>query len=135
METITIINDISVFYVTAKSFPDGVMEAHQKLHDLVHLDKDRKFFGISRPANGVIVYKAAAEELYPGEGKKLNTATLVLNKGNYIALKITDYMNDLPGIGKAFEELLSQPGLDPQGYCVEWYLDNKDVKCMIRLAE
>jgi hypothetical protein len=28
METITIDNDIKVFYTTAKSFPEGIMEAH-----------------------------------------------------------------------------------------------------------
>jgi hypothetical protein len=23
--------------------------------------------------------------------------------------------------------------LDPEGYCVEWYFNDRDVKCMIRL--
>jgi hypothetical protein len=31
METITIDNDIKVFYTRAKSFPEGIMEAHEKL--------------------------------------------------------------------------------------------------------
>ena len=127
-------NDIRVFYITASSFPDGVMEAHQKLHSLVPFSTERKYFGISRIENGIIVYKAAAEEIGAGEAKKLNCDELELKKGNYICLTINDYMKDIPGIGKAFNELLSHPGLDPNGYCVEWYLNNKDVKCMIRLA-
>ena len=136
METITLDNDIKVFYITAKSFPDGIMDAHKKLHALVPFSTDRKYFGISRPEkNGVIVYKAAAEEINQGEAEKLNCETLVLKKGKYICLTITDYMKDIQSIDKSFKKLLSYPDLDPKGYCVEWYLTDKDVKCMIRLKE
>ena len=133
METITLDNDIKVFYETAKSFPDGIMDAHKKLHELVPFSTERKYFGVSRPENGVIVYRAAAEEISPGEAEKLNCDTLVLKKGKYICHTISDFMKDIPGIGNAFRELLSSPDLDPEGYCVEWYFNDKDVKCMVRL--
>jgi hypothetical protein len=29
--------------------------------------------------------------------------------------------------------LLTQPNIDPNGYCLEWYLNGKDVRCMVRL--
>ena len=135
METITLENDIKVFYITAKSFPDGIIDAHRKLHELVPFSTDRKYFGISRPENGTIVYKAATEETSQGEAEKLNCDTLILKKGKYICLTINDYMKDLQSIERAFKTLLSHPNLDPEGYCVEWYLNNKDVKCMIRLKE
>jgi hypothetical protein len=135
METTVFEKNIKVFYVNAKSFPDGIAEAHQKLHTLIPFSKDRKYFGISRPENGVIVYKAAAEEIKEGEAEKLNCDTLVLKKGDYISLIINDFMKDIPAIGKAFQKLLEQPDLDPQGYCVEWYFNGKDVKCMVRLKE
>jgi len=129
----TLEKDINVFCVTASSFPDGILEAHQKLHSLVPFSLERKYFGLSRPENGIIVYKAAAQELQPGEGEKLNCETLVLKEGNYIDRTIHDYMKNIPEIGKTFQELLQTPGLDPQGYCVEWYISDKDVRCMIRL--
>ncbi len=135
METITFNDDIKVFYVTASSFPHGIMEAHEKLHSLVSFSTARKYFGISRPENGDIVYKAAAEEIYQGEAEKLNCDTLLLKKGNYISLTINDYVKDLQSIDRSFKKLLSQRGLDPNGYCVEWYFNDKDVKCMIRLSE
>jgi hypothetical protein len=136
METITFNKDIKVFYITAKSFPDGVLEAHQKLHALIPFSTERKYFGLSRPENGgQIIYKAAAEELQPGEGEKLNCETLVLKKGDYLSVTIHDYMKDIPSIGKTFEKLTTQPGIDPQGYCVEWYISDKDLQCMIRLAD
>jgi predicted transcriptional regulator YdeE len=135
METTNIDQDIKVLYLPATSFPDGIKEAHEKLHSIIPFTNERKYFGISRPENGEIKYKAAAEELTEGEAENFNLKTLILKKGNYVSLTVQDYMKDIPAIGKAFKKLLSYPGLDPQGYCVEWYLDNRDVKCMIRLKE
>ena len=135
METTTVDKDIKVFYITATSFPDGIKQAHEKLHSLIPFSKDRKYFGISRPENGIIIYRAAAEELNDREAERLNLDTLILKKGNYISLTINNFMKDLPAIGEAFKQLLSNPGIDPQGYCVEWYLSDKDVKCMVRLKD
>ena len=55
MKRIKIENDIKVFYIQAKSFPDGVMEAFQKMHSLIEFPPQRRNFGISRPENGEIV--------------------------------------------------------------------------------
>ena len=133
METTTFDNDIKVFYVTAKSFPDGIEEAHKKLHELLP-SMDRRYFGVSRPEDGVIVYRAAAEEKEEGEAEKLNLDTLILKKGKYISKTIKDFMQNIPEIGKTFQDLLKNPDIDPEGYCVEWYYNDKDVKCMVRLS-
>jgi hypothetical protein len=136
METITFDKDITVFYKTASSFPEGVLEAHQQVHALVPFSINRKYFGISRPENGkVIVYRAAAEELEPGEGIRLHCDTLVLKKGNYACITINDYMNNIPAIGNTFQQLISRTDIDPQGYCVEWYFNEKDLRCMVRLDQ
>lgn len=133
METTQIDKDITVFYVTAGQFPSGIMDAHQKLHTLVPFSTGRKYFGISRPENGNLVYRAATEELNPGEGKSLGCKTLTLKKGNYISQTITNYQEELESISNTFKTLLDQPGIDPKGYCVEWYFNPTDVKCMVRL--
>lgn len=134
METITLDNDITVFYVEAASYPDGILEAHESLHSLIPFSPERKYFGISRPENGEgIRYKACAEEMHEGEGKSLNCGTVVLKKGTYVSIVLKDYLKDLPSVERTFSQLLEHPGLDPQGYCVEWYITNKDMRCMIRL--
>lgn len=128
-------NDIQVMYVKADSFPNGVLAAHQKLHSNIPFSTDRKYFGISRPENGAgIQYKAGAEVLAPGEPEQYAFDTLVLPKGNYISVTINDYMKDIPAIGKTFQQLIAQPNIDPQGYCIEWYISNKDVICMVRVV-
>jgi hypothetical protein len=137
METIKIDNDIRVFYVTAKTFPEGISDAIQELHKLFSFSKERKIFGLSRPENnGKIVYRAAAEELKEGEATKFNCKTLIIKNGNYICLTVNDFRKDIMSIDRAFKQLLNEPGLDPEGYCVEWYdTDKEAVKCMIRLNE
>lgn len=136
METITLDKDINVFFVTAKSFPDGVLDAHNKLQELVPFLADRNYFGISRPENGLLVYRAATEEKSQGEAEKYKCDTLILKKGEYISLTVNDFKKNPQSIQKTFQKLFSNPGLDPQGYCVEWYLNDKEaVKCMIRLNE
>jgi hypothetical protein len=133
METTMIDNDIKVFYVAAKSFPDGILEAHQRLHQLVPFSADRKYFGISRPEGGPIVYRAATEEKFTGEAKKYNCDTLVLKKGKYISLTVDNFRKDPQLIQRTFEKLLASPDIDPQGYCVEWYSNEDSVNCMVRL--
>jgi hypothetical protein len=134
MKTITIEKDITLFYVEAESYPDGILAAHKKLHSMVPFSKERNYYGVSRPENGgAIVYKAAAEEMKPGEAEKYQCKTLVLKKGNYISTVIDDYRKDVSSIGRTFQELLKHPGIDPKGYCVEWYLSENSVQCMVRL--
>lgn len=134
MENYILEEDISVMCITATSFPDGVMAAHEKLHALFPFSTERRYYGLSRPnEQHVIIYKTAVEELIPGEAERLNLEKFVLKKGEYISIDIINYMNDIPAIGKAFQELLKDPRIDPNGICVEWYYNKTDIKCMIRI--
>ena len=135
MEKINLVHDIKVFYVTATSFPQGIGEATQKLHSLFPFSKERKIFGLSRPENNEeIIYRAAAQEMFEGEAEKLNCETLTIPKGTYIAISVNDFRKDVMSIDRAFQQLLKQQNLDPQGYCVEQYATDKEaVTCMIRL--
>lgn len=136
MEKLTFDHDITLFYVTAISYPDGILHAHQTLHAKVPFTIDRDYFGVSRPENGSIVYRAAAKELINGEAEKYGCDTLVLKKGTYISLNVKNYRKNPTVITTAFERLLLRPDLDPQGYCVEWYSNDEDaLKCMIRLKD
>ena len=136
METINLDKDINVLCVTAKSFPDGIMEAFDQLYSIVPVAEKGRQFGISRPSEGgKIVYKAAMEEMRDGEAERLGCEPFVIKKGKYLFIDRTDFMKDLQGIGNAFQMLISQPDIDPNGYCLEWYLNDKDVRCMVRLDD
>lgn len=134
MEPYTLERDIKLICIPATSFPDGVAAAHQKLHSLLPVTQRRTIFGISWPdGKGGLVYKAGAEETFPGETEKLGGETFIVKKGDYISILIHDYMSDLSAFGKSFQLLCSDPRIDPQGAAVEMYLSEKDVRCMVRL--
>jgi hypothetical protein len=136
MEIFNLDTDIKVLCVTAKSFPDGIMEAFDQLHSIVPVTEKGRQFGISRPnESGNIVYKAAMEEVHDGEAALLGCEPFVIKKGTYLFVDRTDFMKDLPGIGSSFQMLIAQPNIDPDGYCLEWYLNDKDVRCMVRLDD
>jgi len=135
MEKFTLVDDIKVFCETAKSFPDGIIKAHRELESIITCSKLRRYFGILGPnEKGVIVYNAAAEEIYQGEAEELGCETFIIESGQYVYLLVEDYRSDLTAIVKAFQLLKASPGVDSQGYDIVRYLNDKDARCMLRLV-
>jgi len=136
MEKYMLDRDIHVLGVKAKSFPEGIEEAFQKLHSLFPFGKERYSFGISQPnREGTIIYSAAIEEKSKDEAEKYGCKTFTIKRGLYISTLIKNYLNNLPCIGDVFQEMITQPGIDPEGYCIEWYLNENEVRCMVKLEE
>jgi len=88
---------------------------------------------MSHRVNEEIIYKAGVEELHEGEAEKLGCESFVIKSGTYTAKTIYNFTSSENGIGEAFEELLGNPDIDPEGYCLEWYITEKDVRCMVPL--
>lgn len=129
-------SDIEIYYVTAKSYPDGILEAFQKLHSLIPFSENRNYISVSRPENTQgVVYRAGARELEQNDLKKMGLESLVIPKGNYHCITIENYKSDVSKIAKAFEELIHQPNIDKNGYCIEWYINHNDVLCMVKINE
>lgn len=136
MEKYKIEQDIKLFYVQAASFPLDVGGAFTKLNDLIGHNKTRPLYGISFPGGtGSLVYRAAVEETFPGEAEKAGCPTFVVRKGDYISAFLPDWKKDESIIGRTFQELLRDPRIDKQGYCLELYPNEKDVRCLVPLAK
>ena len=134
MEIYNIDKDINVFYVTANSFPAGVGGAFSELLSLLDGD-ERLLYAISAPnEKGEIIYKAAVEEAYPGEGAKNGCKTFLIKKGAYASELLHDWRKDESSVGKTFQRLLQHPDLDKSGYCLEIYPNEKDIRCLVPLA-
>jgi hypothetical protein len=135
MEKYIIEKDIKVLYVEATSFPAGVGGAFTKLHSLLQDAAGRTHYGVSHMnQSGQIVYKAAVEESFPGEGEQLGCETLIIRKGTYASELLIDWKKDESIIGRTFQQLLQHPDLDKKGYCLEIYKNGKDVLCLVPLA-
>jgi len=136
METYTLDKYISVGCVTASSFPEGIAAAHEQLHKAVPLNALRRFFGISYPGkDGNIIYKAAAEELYENELAWYKLEKFIIPAGEYLSVVLKDYPKDISMVDKTFKQLLADPRIDPRGFCLEWYLEANDMRCMVRLKD
>lgn len=133
MNELTIPIDIAVRMQRATSFPDGVMQAHQALHEKLRPER-RAVYGISHPGkDGNIMYWAAITELFEGElaDKGLEPFTIV--KGRYVYMDVTDFMNDPSSISSAFQYLLADKRIAPDGCCIEHYYNDTDCRCMVRI--
>ncbi|MPR33906.1 transcriptional regulator [Salmonirosea aquatica] len=116
------------------SFPEGVMQAHQKLHSLLPSVEGRNFYGISRPSDSKeIIYRAAVEEAYTGEAEKYGCEAFTIKKGDYLSETLTNWREDEKQIGETFQKLLADPRLDPEGYCLEVYVSDDEMRCMVPL--
>lgn len=134
MQNYTIPSNIKTFCVQAKTFPDGIIEAHKKLHSLVPPSNTRRYFGIAmKGTEDQMIYYAAAEELTEGEAEKYNCKTFIIAAGEYISVRIDDFHKDIPSIAKTFKALRSDPRIDQDGVSVEMYLNEKDILCMMKL--
>ena len=136
MEKFILKEDIPVFYVKAETFPAGIKAAHEKLLAMLGSVKDRRFFGISNPdgAKG-IVYRAAVEEAFHGEAEKYGCEKFTIRKGTYISEQLKDWQRDESIVARTFQQLLEHPDLDHNGYCMEMYLNEKDMRCMVTLKQ
>ncbi len=135
MEIYNLDHDIPICCITAESFPLGILPAHEKLHSLIPYVSERNYFGISHPGpNGNIIYKAAAEEIHSGESARLSLETMTIKQGHYLSLFISNFHEDVQKIGKAFRQMITDPRIDPLGFCVEWYLNERDVRCMVKIT-
>ena len=133
MKEIELKEDIKLLLVKAKSFPDGVVPAYQDLERAIGNPNGRHFFGISRGENGGgIIYWAGVLPIN-GEEDRLGLEKFTVKKGSYVAEKLTDWRGREHVIGEAFQKLLTDPRLDPQGYCVEDHHSNGDVTCMVKI--
>lgn len=134
MENCKIQHEITVYCIQAISFPDGVKKAHEKLHSLVPFSSDRNYYGISFPnEKGEIIYKAAMTELKEGELSAHDLAKFIIPKGEYVCEIIRDFMKDVSAIGNTFQKMIQHPNIDPKGFCLEWYVSDSDVRCMVKL--
>jgi predicted transcriptional regulator YdeE len=127
--------DIKVVCVKADSFPEGIGAAWQKLFSMLPNAEQRKLYGVSYGGeNGKVIYRAGAEALHAGEADQLQLETFTVKHGEYIAEVLKDWRNNESQIGKIFHELLSDPRIDKkQGYCLEIYFNQKDVRCLVLL--
>ncbi len=134
METYTLNDDLKVFGSQVKSFPNGIKEAFEALMKTIPEGKNRSYLGLSQFANdGSILYYAAAEETFRGEGDKYNYDTYTIEKGDYLTEAVHDWRKKTNCIKDVFHEMMQNIRIDKNKPCVEWYKSDDEMFCMIKM--
>jgi hypothetical protein len=70
--------------------------------------------------------------LNPDEAEQYGCETFIVSKGEYFGTLVSQFRKDMSVISKTFRTLLSNPEIDTNGFCLEVYLSDDDVMCMVR---
>jgi hypothetical protein len=133
MEKINLQNEVKVFGVRVKTFPEGIGEVFDSLIKMLPKGDNRSYYGISEFKNGSMHYYATTEETFPGEGKKYNCDSLTIEKGEYLTVTLHGWRTKTNTITDIFREILKDKRVDHTKPAVEWYKNDKEMFCMVRI--
>ena len=133
MEKFNLQNDVKVFGIQVKTFPNGVGEAFESLIKMLPGGDQRSYYGIAEFKNGSMHYYATAEETFPGEGKKYNCDNLAIEKGEYLAEALHGWRTKSDCIKNVFHEIMQDERADHTKPAVEWYKNDDDMLCMVKM--
>jgi len=136
MEKYNLPGDIKVFGMQVKTFPEGIGEAFETLVNIISNGYDRSYYGISyMTKEGVIIYIAAAEEKYEGEAEKYHCERYIIERGEYLTVRIRDWRRKTDCIKDVFHEMMQDSRIEKTSTCLEWYKDDDEMLCMIKINQ
>lgn len=136
MKEINFATDIETFGFPVNTFPAGIEDAFkiliQKTGDGAGV---RNYYGLSDFKNGKMVYYALAEEKYPGETEKYNYERLIIEKGNYLTITITDWQKKTDCIKDVFAEIIQDRRANKTKPAIEWYKSEDEMMCLVQMND
>jgi hypothetical protein len=134
MEKITFNNDVKVFGIHVKTFPAGIGAAFDELISKTGDNAGaRNYYGISYlDNNGVMIYKAVAEEKMQGEGEKYGYPESEIEKGEYLFKALKNWQTQTDCIKDIFHEMMEDKNADTTKPCVEWYKTDEEMLCLVK---
>ena len=82
-----------------------------------------------------MVYLATAVEKENGEAEKYHLDSYTIKKGEYATETVLDWRKKTDSIKGVFEGLFHSVKETPTGPNIEWYKDDNEMLCMVRLAQ
>ena len=122
METYDLKKDLKVFGKEVKTFPQAVKEAFSSLLNMIPDGFKRSYYGLSyMDDKGKMVYIATAEEKDEEEAEKYNCERYTVEKGEYLAVTLDDWLKKINCIKDVFHEMMEDDRADKTRPVVEWY--------------
>ncbi|HZJ60088.1 MAG TPA: hypothetical protein VFD24_07410 [Chitinophagaceae bacterium] len=136
METYDLKKDLKVFGKEVKTFPQAVKEAFSSLLNMIPDGFKRSYYGLSyMDDKGKMVYIATAEEKDEGEAEKYNCERYTVEKGEYLAVTLDDWLKKVDCIKDIFHEMMEDDRADKTRPVVEWYKTETEMLCLVRMKQ
>ncbi|MET0634483.1 MAG: hypothetical protein ABWZ25_00565 [Chitinophagaceae bacterium] len=136
MDTITLEKDLRVIGKPVPDFPNGIKEAFDSLVDILPGGfEGRPYYGLSYMDGDKVVYHATAHEITDDEATRYNQTAYTIPKGDYLAVTIKQWHSKIDSIGLTFHSLMADKRADLSTPCVEWYKNDDEMVCMVRVKE
>lgn len=117
-------DDIKVWALEAKNFPEGIPETFMKLEKLVGGFDGKDVYGLSVCNGDKVQYWAAVDGKTEGELPKGELEPMTIAKGGYISTTLQNWHDNIPQMPKLFNEMTSLPDAKPKAWCIECYQGN-----------
>jgi len=136
METYDLKKDLKVFGKEVKTFPQAVKEAFSSLLNMIPDGFKRSYYGLSyMDDKGKMVYIATAEEKDEGEAEKYNCERYTVEKGEYLAVTLDDWLKKVDCIKDIFHEMMEDDRADKTRPVVEWYKTETEMLCLVKMKQ
>lgn len=132
MEKFILNEDLKVFGVEVKTFPIGIPEAFDSIINKLPAQPERTYYGLSTCTSNGISYIAAANETFDGEGEKNGYTSYLIEKGEYLAVTVTDWMKKTDSIKSVFQQMFLDARADRTKPCVEIYKNDDEMVCLVK---
>lgn len=133
MDRFILDHGIKVFGFEVENSPEGIGEAFNDLVTRVGGGFRRQYYGICESKNGCPIYIAAAEATYEGEGHQFGLEEFEIEEGEYLAVIIREWRKKTESIKDVFQEMFDDDRVDCSKPFVEWYKDDDEMICMVRV--
>jgi hypothetical protein len=127
-------DDLKVFGFQVTNL-DVIGEAFDTLVNMLPGGFNRPYYGISELNNKGMIYKATALESFDGEAEQHHCERFIIEKGAYLAVTLRDWRKKTSCIKDIFHEMFANPLARESKFCVEWYKNDDEMVCMIRIQE
>lgn len=132
MDRITLKDNISIWGVQVKGFPDGIDEAFNSLMSMLPDGLDREYYGYSYMDGQKVIYFAMTVENIPGEAERYNATRQTIEKGDYVAVTVKDWKAKTHTIKDVFHEMMENSQADSNSPAIEWYKSDEEMVCMVK---
>ena len=134
METFVIKKNIEAFGFQVKTFPERIGEAFDSLIAMVPEGLNRSYYGISyMTSDNKVVYIAAVEEKTKSEAERNKCERFIIEQGKYLAVSVKYWRKKTDTIKDVFHGIDKEENIDRSKPCVEWYKNDDEMLCMLKL--